>query len=432
MPSTLKITGGKPLSGRVRVSGAKNAASKMIIGALLTDGEVTLHNIPLQQETDIARELVTTLGAATSLEDHTMTLTVPAIASTSAMQLSRKNRLAILALAPLLHRTGEAYVPMLGGDKIGPRPVNFHLDALEAMGAVIEADADGYRATAPNGLTGKVIELPYPSVGATETVLFAAVLAKGRTVLKNAAIEPEIMSLVMMLQKMGAIIELGAGREIEIIGVPKLHGCEHTVLPDRLEVASFASLALATRGDIFVDGARHQDMITFLNAVRLVGGEYEVHEDGIRFIGNAKYRGMQIETDTFPGFSTDWQQPFLVVLTQAEGTSVMHETVYEERFGYTETLKSMGADVTLFDNCLGELACRFRDRNYKHSAVIKGPSTLTATDMVVPDIRAGLAYVIAALVASGTSTLTGVEHLERGYEKLYEKLQSVGADIVVE
>lgn len=428
----LLITGGKPLSGTVEVSGAKNAASKMIIASLLTDEKVTLHNVPLNQESNIAQELVTTLGASAELVEHSMYISVPQIASTSAMSLSRKNRLAILALAPLLHRAGEAYVPTLGGDKIGPRPVNFHLDALEQMGAKIEADADGYRATAPSGLQGRVIELPYPSVGATETVLFAGVLAKGRTVLRNAAIEPEIIGLIMMLQKMGAIIELGAGREIEIIGVEKLHGCEHIILPDRLEVASFAALALATHGDIFVKGARHQDVLTFLNAVRLVGGEYEVKENGIRFVGNGKYKGMQIETDTFPGFSTDWQQPFLVVLTQAEGTSVMHETVYQERFGYTEVLKQMGADVALFDTCLGELECRFKGHNYKHSAVIKGPSKLKSTEMVVPDIRAGLAYVIAALVAEGESTLTGVEHLERGYEDLYGKLRSIGADIHVE
>ncbi len=418
--------------GEVTVSGAKNAASKMIIASLLTQEEVILHNVPLQQESDIARELITTLGAQTNLTDHTLQLRTREIASTSAMQLSRKNRLAILALAPLLHRAGEAFVPTLGGDKIGPRPVNFHLDALEKMGATIEEATDGYRATAPNGLKGTVIELPYPSVGATETILFAGVLAKGRTVLKNAAIEPEIIELVMMLQKMGAIIELGAGREIEIIGVSELHGCEHTILPDRLEVASFAALALATRGNIFVKGAHHRDMITFLNAVRLIGGEYEVSNDGIRFIGKEKYKGLQIETDTYPGFSTDWQQPFLVVLTQAEGTSVMHETVYQERFGYTEALVKMGADITLFENCLGEIPCRFKDHNYKHSAVIKGPTSLHATEMIVPDIRAGLAYVIAALVAEGTSTLTGIDHLERGYENLDAKLRSVGAQIVVE
>ena len=427
--SKLLVTGGAPLHGSVKISGAKNAASKMIIASLLTPEAVTLDNVPLQQETAIARELVTMLGAQTDLVDHTLTLTTPTIATTSAMQLSRKNRLAILALAPLLHRAGEAYVPMLGGDKIGPRPVNFHLDALEQMGAKIEADHDGYRATVKGRLKGTVIELPYPSVGATETVLFAGVLAEGRTVLKNAAIESEIIDLIMMLQKMGAIIELGAGRHLEIIGVPQLHGCKHRVLPDRMEAGSYGSLAIATRGEIFCEGAKHRDMVTFLNTVRRMGADYEVRDNGILFKGGAKYRGLKIETDTHPGFMTDWQQPFVVALTQAEGTSVVHETVYQERFAYTDALIKMGADITLFANCLGEISCRFRDHNYKHSAIIKGPSKLHAAELEVPDIRAGLAYVIAALVAEGTSTITGIVHLERGYEDLFGKLRSVGADI---
>lgn len=429
---TMTITGGKPLRGSVRIAGAKNAASKMIIASLLTGDTVTLHNVPLQKESEIGRELVTTLGATTNLSDHTLTISVEKIASSSAMSLSRKNRLAILALAPLLHRTGEAFVPTLGGDKIGPRPVNFHIDTLERMGAVIVEDGEGYHAKAPSGLKGCVIDLPYPSVGATETALFAGVLAKGRTVIRNAAIEPEIIDLVMMLQKMGAIIEFGAGRHIEIVGVKKLHGCEHTVVADRMEAASFASMALATRGEIFCEGAVHRDMVTFLNAVRLIGGDYEVKDNGILFKSAEKYCGIQLETDTHPGFMTDWQQPFLVALTQAEGTSVIHETVYEERFGYTETLKEMGADITLFDNCLGEVQCRFKGQNHKHSAVIKGPAKLKAADVKLLDIRAGLACIIAALVAEGTSVMTGFEHLERGYEDLYGKLKAVGADVRAE
>jgi UDP-N-acetylglucosamine 1-carboxyvinyltransferase len=428
---TLSIKGGKPLNGTVQISGAKNAASKMIIACLLTAEEVTLENVPLQQETEIACELVRMLGAKTEFTNHTLKISVPNIASTSAMQLSRKNRLAILALAPLLHRAGEAYVPKLGGDKIGPRPVNFHLDALEKMGATVEVDDDGYRATAKDGLTATLIELPYPSVGATETALLAGVLAKGRTVIKNAAIEPEVVDLIMMLQKMGAVIEMGADRHIEITGVESLHGCTHRILPDRMEAASYGSLALATRGEIFCKGADHRDMITFLNAVRRMGGTYAIEEGGVRFCGAEKYTGLQIETDTHPGFMTDWQQPFVVALTQAEGTSVIHETVYEERFGYTDTLKEMGADVTLFENCLGEVSCRFKDKNYKHSAIIKGPTPLHAKDFVVKDIRAGLACVIAALVADGVSHVTGVEHLERGYEDLYNRLKAVGADIEV-
>lgn len=428
MPN-LCITGGKPLKGTVQISGAKNAASKMIIASLLTADEVTLDNVPLQAETDIAHELVTLLGAQAELTGHTMKLATHKIAGTSAMELSRKNRLAILALAPLLHRAGHAFVPKLGGDKIGPRPVNFHLDALEKMGAVIVQDEQGYRASVSGRLKGALIDLPYPSVMATETALLAGVLAEGRTVIRNAAIEPEIVDLIMMLQKMGAIIEMGAGRHIEIVGVEALGGCYHKVLPDRMEAASYACMALATRGEIFVKGAKHRDMVTFLNAVRRIGGEYVVQNDGILFRGKATYQGIKLETDTHPGFMTDWQQPFLVVLTQAEGTSVMHESVMEERFGYTKALVDMGADITLFDNCLGEIACRFKDRNYKHSAVINGPTALRASTLTVTDIRAGLAYVVAALVAEGTSEIAGTEHLERGYEDLLGKLKSVGAEV---
>lgn len=432
MAKIIRITGGAPLRGRVKIAGAKNAASKMIIASLLTDEAVILSNVPLQQETDIARELVVTFGAEVKVVDHTMTLRTEKIINSSAMSVIRRNRLSVLTIAPLLHRTGEATVPMVGGDKIGARPVGFHFEALEKMGAVVEFSQDHYTVRTSGPLKGALIELPYPSVGATETSLLAGVLAKGRTVIKNAAVEPEIVEIIMMLQKMGAVVELGADRTIEIIGVEKLHGCTHRVLADRMEAASYASMALATRGEIFCEGAEHRDMITFLNAVRLIGGEYEVREDGILFRGSQKYRGLQLETDTHPGFMTDWQQPFLVALTQAEGTSVIHETVMEERFGYTELLTKMGADITLFTNCLGELPCRFKDHNYRHAAVVKGPTTLHATAMTVPDIRAGLAYVIAALVAEGTSVIDGVEHLERGYEDLYGKLKNVGAKIEVE
>jgi UDP-N-acetylglucosamine 1-carboxyvinyltransferase len=427
----LKIRGGRVLRGEVQISGAKNAASKMIIATLLTAERVTLENVPLQQESAIAQELVEVLGATVHFDGHTGYFQTETVRATSALELSRKNRLAILALAPLLHRTGEAYVPTLGGDKIGPRPVNFHLEALEKMGAVIEATDQGYRARAPQGLQGAVIDLPYPSVGATETCLLAGVLAKGRTVIRNAAIEPEIMALIMMLQKMGGIVDVRVGRQIEIIGVEKLGGCVHRVLPDRLEVASFGAMALASRGEIFCRGAEHRDVITFLNVVRRIGGEYEVREDGILFRGAKRYQGIQLETDTHPGFMTDWQQPMVAVLTQAEGTSVVHETVYEERFGYTEALVGMGADITLFPSCLGELPCRFKDHNHRHSAVIKGPTRLKPADLTVPDIRAGLAYVIAGLLAEGESTLTGIEHLERGYEDLYGKLTNIGADITI-
>lgn len=427
----LFITGGKPLKGEVLIAGAKNAASKMILASMLTDEEVTIENVPLHQETQIARELIETFGGSTSLSDHTLSVQLPKIAATSALEMSVRNRLSILTVAPLLHRAGEAYVPKPEGDRIGPRPVNFHLEALKKMGATVEEQDQAFFVKANGRLKGTKIELDYPSVGATETVLFAAVLAEGRTVIKNAAIEPEIISLIMMLQKMGAIVQRGAGRDFEIIGVEKLHGCTHRVIADRLEAASYACIALATRGEIFCRDAGHSSMITFLNAVRRIGGEYEVKPDGILFKGAPVYSGIEIETDAHPGFSTDWQQPFVVALTQAKGTSVVHETVWEDRFQYTKVLNEMGADITLSAKCLGELECRFADQNFKHSAVIKGPTPLKAAKMTVPDIRAGLAYVAAALAAEGTSEIDGVEHLERGYEDLYGKLKSIGADLEV-
>jgi UDP-N-acetylglucosamine 1-carboxyvinyltransferase len=424
-----RITGGVPLKGTIEVSGAKNAASKMLIATLLTDEPVVISNLPRQQETEIAKEILELVGARTEwVDEHTLKTQTTTISGTSVRELSRKNRLSVLAIAPLLHRAGEAFVPMVGGDKIGARPVNFHIDALQKMGAAIEETPDGYHAKVNGRLKGALIDLPYPSVGATETAILAGVLADGRTVVRNAAGEPEIKELVMMLQKMGAIIQISAGRSIEIIGVPKLHACEARVMPDRIEAASYACMALGTHGEIFVRGAQHEHMITFCNLVRKIGGQYEVKADGILFRGNG-IKGIELETDTHPGFMTDWQQPFVVVLTQAQGTSVIHETVYESRFGYTEALKSMGADISLFSNCLGEIPCRFKEQNYKHSAVINGPSSLHAAQVVVPDIRAGLAFVIAALVADGTSTLTGIEHLDRGYERLEEKLKAVGAQI---
>lgn len=424
------MSGGKPLSGSVEVAGAKNGASKMIIASLLTDEEVVLKNVPRQRETAITEEIVTTVGATVVWEsEHVLRLRTPSVTSASVRALSEKNRISVLAIAPLLHRAGEAFVPPVGGDKIGARPVNFHVDALTKMGANIEATPDGYHATISGRLQGALIELPYPSVGATETALLAGVLAQGRTVIRNAAGEPEIKELIMMLQCMGAIIQINSGRTIEIIGVEKLGGCTMSVMPDRIEAASYGSLALGTGGEIFVKGAQHEHLLTFLNAVRKVGGSFEVQSDGILFRGAETLRGIELETDTHPGFMTDWQQPFLVALTQAQGTSVVHETVMEGRLGYTEALVRMGADITLSNNCLGELPCRFKEQNYRHSAIIKGKTVLKAADLVVPDIRAGLALVIAALVADGTSSFSGIHHLDRGYERLDEKLRGLGATI---
>jgi UDP-N-acetylglucosamine 1-carboxyvinyltransferase len=430
MAKILHIRGGKPLSGRVRVAGAKNAASKMMIASLLTDEEVVLDNAPEIEEISITAEICSAIGAHVRREGSRVTLHTPHITGHRVTGLSRANRISILALAPLLHRAGQAEVPMVGGDRIGPRPVNFHLQALEQMGATIEELPHAYRATAPKGgLHGVPLVLPFPSVGATESIILAAVLATGRTRIENAATEPEIVDLVMFLQQMGAIIEFGANRVITIDGVHRLHRAEYRILPDRLEAASWANLAIATGGEILVEGARQDEMVTFLNTVRRIGADYDVAPEGINFKRGADgLVGIELETDTYPGFATDWQQPTVVTLTQARGISVLHETVYEDRFGYTADLQRMGADINVFAKCLGELTCRFRNRSQPHSAVIIGPTLLRGTKIEIPDIRAGMAQVIAALLAEGESELSGVHHLERGYENLWNKLRAVGAD----
>lgn len=428
MLNSIKITGGKPLRGEVSVSGAKNAATKMMIASLLTDEPVILHNCPRIGDVDITAEICRAVGTTVTFDGSTVRLHTPKVVRPAVKRLSRTNRISVLAISPLLHRAGKAAVPKVTGDVIGPRPVNFHLDALTKMGAKIEETSKGFKASSSR-LKGASITLPYPSVGATENIIFAAVLAQGRTYIKNAAIEPEITDIIKMLQQMGAIIEFRANRTIIIDGVERLNGVEYRIIPDRIEAGSYAVMAVATDGDILVKGARQDDLMTLLNTLRRIGADYQIEPEGIRFRRtDAPLTGIELETDTHPGFMTDWQQPMVVLLTQAEGMSVVHETVYENRFDYVETLKAMGASITVFNKCLGELPCRFNGEGYKHSAVVKGPTLLHAAKIVIPDIRAGMAQVIAALIAEGTSELTGLEHLLRGYENLLDKLQSVGAD----
>lgn len=422
------VSGRQPIRGQIALSGAKNAASKILLATMLSAETSVIDRVPLLGETDIAAEILGHVGGRVQRDGHRWSLTTSSVSGSTVPSLSRKNRLPILLLGPLLNRTGEADVPMVGGDVIGPRPVNYHLAALRAMGADITVRPDGVHATAKR-LHGTTVDLPYPSVGATESIALSAVLAEGRTVIRNAAVEPEVIDLMQMLQTMGAIIELGTNRTMIIDGVPELHGTQYVVIPDRIEAASFASLALATGGDVFVQGARQSDLVTFLTTVRRMGGSFEVSPDGIRFYATRPLQGVQVETDTHPGFMTDWQQPLVTVMTQARGQSVVHETVYEDRFGYTNSLKQMGAQIVTSTDCWGQLPCRWWAQGFVHSCRIIGPTPLRAVELTMPDIRAGMAHLIAALVADGQSTLRGVEHLDRGYEGLEERLRGVGAHL---
>lgn len=433
MPTVLQeafsINGGKKLKGRVRVSGAKVSAPKLMVASLLTDERVLLENFPRIGDTAITIELCQSIGSVCKLPPGRLSIHTPLIKNHQVLSLSRRNRIPILALGPLLARCGRAEVPVLGGDSIGPRPVNLHLDALTALGARITVNDQSYYAEALHGLRGAKITFPFPSVGATENTILAAVLAKGRTVIYNAAIEPDIIDLITMLQKMGAIIGLGANRVIHIDGVPRLRGTTHRVMPDRNEVVTLACAAVATDGKIFIEGARQEDLISFLNALRRIGGEYKVLPDGIAFWRDRELTGIELETDAHPGFMTDWQQPFVVLLTQARGVSVVHETIYEDRLGYAQDLNAMGASIKVFSKCLGELSCRFNGCGYEHSAVISGPTPLLGTKSAVRDLRAGMVQVIAAFIARGESVITGIKEIDRGYQQIDARLRKLGADI---
>lgn len=424
------ISGGKPLNGEILVQGSKNAATKMMVASLLTDEECVLENFPQIGDAEITAELCRSIGSEISVKDGKARLKTKEIKNHPIVSLTRRNRIPILALGPLLAREGRAEVPILGGDKIGPRPVDLHLQALRALGAEIEILEDRYRASAPNGLKGARISLRYPSVGATENAVLAAVLARGRTLIQNAATEPEVMELIKMLQKMGAIIGLGANRMIFIDGVGKLKGTVHRILPDRNETVSLACLAVGSGGKVKIKNAVQEHLITFLNALRRIGGEYQVEKDGIVFWRERPLKAIELETDTHPGFMTDWQQPFVVLLTQSDGVSVIHETIYEDRFGYVEDLNLMGANIKVFSKCLGELPCRFNGQSFNHSAVISGSTILNGNNLKVRDLRSGIAHIIAALIAKGDSVIEGVEEIDRGYERIDERLRSLGANIV--
>lgn len=428
---SLKITGGVPLRGEITLTGAKNAATKELVACLLTDEPVTLRNVPNIGDVDVTIEMLELLGATITRDGNTVTVEASHIASPEVTEaVSRKNRIPILLFGPLLSRFGRATIPALGGCKIGARPVDFHIQALQTMGAEIECRDGVYQAKLRGpSLMGTVIDLPFPSVGATENIMLSAVLASGKTTIRNAAIEPEIVDLAKLLQSMGAIIYEDVNRTWVIEGVKKLHGADHRVIPDRIVAASFMIAGALTGGDVFVRGAEQEHMLTFLNAMRKVGVPFQIEADGIRVQGAAILAATAIETDVHPGFMTDWQQPFVMLLTQANGVSIVHETVYENRFGYTEALNKMGANIQVHEKCLGEKPCRYAQKNERHSAVIVGPTPLKAADIEIPDLRAGFSYLIAALVADGTSTLTGVEQIERGYEDIVGKLKSLGAQI---
>lgn len=436
MTQVLRVKGGRPLYGTISVRGAKNFVSKAMVASVLGQTPSQLRNVPLIRDVDVVTTMLEAHGVDVAFDESEGVLlldpsNVESAASGDIDALSGSSRIPILFCGPLLHRLGEAFIPSLGGCAIGDRPIDFHLEGLRRFGAEVIKEADGVRLVAPpGGLKGTAMELPYPSVGATEQILLTAVQADGITTLSNAAVEPEIMDLINVLQKMGAIISVDTDRTIRIEGVDRLDGFVHTALPDRIEAASWGAAALATRGDVFVKGANQPDMIAFLNTFRKVGGKFDVEEDGIRFYHpGGRLQPIVLETNVHPGFMTDWQQPLVVALTQADGLSIVHETVYENRFGFTSALRKMGANIQIYKECVGSAPCRFTSANFYHSAVISGPTPLHAADITVPDLRGGFSHLIAALAAEGTSHVSGIGVISRGYEHFISKLRALHADI---
>ncbi|MEM8724153.1 MAG: UDP-N-acetylglucosamine 1-carboxyvinyltransferase [Pseudomonadota bacterium] len=418
----LIIKGGNRLSGTIPISGAKNAALTLIPCALLTEEPLTLRNLPRLADIDGFQHLMNQFGVTTAIqgtrpEDFGRVMTMEATRITSTVapyDLVRKMRASILVLGPMLGRMGEATVSMPGGCAIGNRPIDLHLKALEAFGAEIEM-AQGYvKAVQPDGgMPGGDFDFPVVSVGATENALMAAVLANGTSRLFNAAREPEIVDLCNLLSAMGAEIEGIGTSDLTIHGVKRLNGATYKVMADRIEAGSYACAAAITGGDVRLEGASAHDMVSTLAALRAIGLEVEEDAKGVTVRSNGALQPTDLTTAPFPGLATDMQAQLMSLLCKAEGTSVLKETIFENRFMHVPELARMGADIA----------------TEGRTAIVKGSVDLTGAEVMATDLRASMSLIIAALAAEGETTVRRIYHLDRGYERLEEKLKLVGADI---
>ena len=416
------IRGGRKLSGRIQISGAKNAALTLMPCALLTDEPLTLRNLPRLADVDSFGHLLNQLGCSTMIEGarpedfgRVMTMRASKLTSTVApYDIVRKMRASILVLGPLLARAGEATVSLPGGCAIGNRPIDLHLKALEAFGAEIEITAGYVKAVAPGGrLRGGTVLFPVVSVGATENALMAASLAAGVCIIENAAREPEIIDLCNCLVAMGADIQ-GIGTEtLTITGKERLHGATYAVMPDRIEAGSYACAAAITGGEVELVGARASEMTATISALRDAGVTIEERPNSILVKADGALRPVTLSTAPYPGFATDMQAQIMAMLLQADGASVMTETIFENRYMHVPELARMGADVQVTGR----------------SAVVRGVKELNGAPVMATDLRASMSLIIAGLAAKGETVVSRIYHLDRGYERLEEKLQAVGADI---
>ncbi len=417
---SIRIIGGRPLEGRIQVGGAKNAALPLMAAGLLTDQPLTLANLPRLSDIETMLQLLAGHGVEIALEDDAesgrrVTLSTPALADdTAPYDIVRKMRASILVLGPLLARWRRARVSLPGGCAIGSRPVDLHIGGLRRLGAEIEL-ADGYvAARAPDGLAGATIRFPNVSVGATENLLMAAVLAKGRTVLENAAREPEITDLANCLVAMGAEIDGIGGDLLTIDGVEALHGAKHRVLPDRIECATYAAAVAVTGGAVTLVGGRLDLMEAAAGVLLDAGVGVERDGDNLRvWRDGGTLRGVDVTTQPYPGFPTDMQAQIMSLMTTAEGAAAISETIFENRFMHVQELRRMGADIVVKGG----------------TALVRGVPRLSGAPVMATDLRASVSLVLAGLGARGETRVNRIYHLDRGYERLEAKLAACGAEI---
>jgi UDP-N-acetylglucosamine 1-carboxyvinyltransferase len=409
------VTGGTALNGEIPTNGSKNSALPALAAALLTEEAVTLHRIPRVRDIRTMQRLLVDIGAQVDIDGDTVRLATPQISSPEApYELVKTMRASSLVLGPLVARCGRARVSLPGGCAIGARPINLHIFGLEQLGARINQTHGYIEAVAPDGLRGAAVHFDRITVTGTEDLMMAAVLAKGETVLRNAAREPEVSDLAGLLIQMGAQIE-GAGTSlIRIQGVERLHGAEHTIIPDRIEAGTFLIAGAITGGDVAVTGCAPEHLEALVSKLQQAGADV-TQPDGatLRVRASGRLRSVDMTTEEYPGFATDLQAQYMALMTQAEGIAIVVETIFENRFMHAQELARMGANIRLDGR----------------QAIVAGPRELTGAGVIASDLRASASLVLGALVARGQTVIDRVYHIDRGYERIEAKLAGAGARI---
>lgn len=429
------IEGGVPLKGTVKIPGAKNSGFKLLIASLLTDELCTISNTPFIRDVVSVTKIIESLGAKVEISDDTVQISGGIKNFEVPEELGLKSRASFMYIPVLLHRFNKSKVPFPEGDKIGSRPINWYLEALKRMGANVKDEKNSIEITAPDGLKGIEYSFPKNSHTGTEALILTAVLAKGKTKIENAAEEPEVDDLIVFLNKMGAKIVRAEKRVVEIEGVSSLEGTSHEVMPDRNEVVTYGCMALGTQGDIEIENVNLDHLTMFISRVNAAEGGIGKLDKSIRVFYKGVLKPTFVQTQAYPGFMSDWQSVWCTLMTQANGISVLYETIFENRFGYVDSLNKMGANINLFNPPIEEpkefynFEWAKKTSELKHAAEIYGPTKLKGKNLKVTDIRSGATLVFAALIAAGKSEISGIEHIERGYEDFEVRLEKLGARI---